>query len=86
MKTIIRIPENISLYLFADDKPVSIGSETIVGEPVELIIADCNSNNSEMIGNVTPPEDWIGAKYCFDGANWTLNPDYQPPRPLPEQE
>jgi hypothetical protein len=86
MKTIIRIPENISLYLFADDKPVSIGSETIVGEPVELIISDCNSSNAEVLQSVTPPEDWKGLKYLFDGTTWTLNPDYNPLTPPVVQE
>lgn len=86
MKTLVKIPENVSLYLFANDKPVVIGGDVIVGEPVEFIISDCDAGNSVMYENVTAPNDWAGCKYLFDGTNWTLNPGYIPPKPIPVQE
>ena len=46
MKTIVRKSDNISLYLFADDKEVTLESDkTVIGptDNPDLYIADCNS-------------------------------------------
>lgn len=81
MKTITRNDNNISLYLFADDKALDVQSDkTIVGDPEELIIGDCNSSNVTVHENVTEPDDWFGWKYFYDGTTWTLNPDWVDPR------
>lgn len=78
MKTITK--NDLSLYLFEDDKALTITAEDIaVGNPVEFTIADCNSLNTELHADVTPPEDWTGGKYHFDGTTWTLNPDWVDP-------
>jgi hypothetical protein len=81
MKTIVRNDNNISLYLFADDKFVDVQTDKIVvGNPPELIIADCNSNNATLFEGVTNPKKWTGWKYFYtDGDGWVLNPDWVDP-------
>ena len=54
------------------------GGETTVGY-VDEIICDMNSSNSTVHTSVTPPGDWKGGKYLFDGTDWTANPDYVAP-------
>ena len=86
MKTIVRNGKNESLYLVDDAKEVVItNTETTIGNPAELIISDCNATNVTLHSGVTPPSNWIGWKYLFDGAEWTLNPNYVEPR-LPQVE
>ena len=81
MKTITRNDNNISLYLFADDKALDVQSDKIiVGDPEELVIGDCNSSNVTVHENVTEPDDWYGLKYFYDGTTWTLNSDWVDPR------
>lgn len=78
MKTLTK--NNFSIYVFDDNKSLTITSDKItVGEPIEFVIDDCNSNNTVLHNNVTPPDDWIGHKYTFDGAAWALNPDWIEP-------
>lgn len=80
MKTIIRNGTNVSLYLFDDaTKVVVADTEIIVGNPTQLIIGDCNATNATLYTNVNSPSDWESWKYFFDGATWTLNPNYVPP-------
>ena len=84
MKTLTK--DNKSLYLFDNDKALSITAESItVGNPIEFIIGDCNSSNTELHAGVTPPADWAGGKYFFDGTTWTENPDWVDPATLEEQ-
>lgn len=76
MKTLTK--DSLSLYLFDDDKALLIEPDKItVGDPAELIIGDCNSGNTVLHENVTRPADWVGGKYLYDGAAWTLNPDWK---------
>lgn len=78
MKTLCFTDTNVSAYLFDDATPVEVTSEnTIVGQPVEFFIGDMKSTTARLYENVTEPNDWIGGKYLFDGANWTINPDYK---------
>ena len=78
MKTLTK--NNLSLYLFGDEKPLSIQQDKIVvGDPEELIIGDCNINNTTLHGGITAPADWVGGKYFFDGTDWALNPDWVDP-------
>jgi hypothetical protein len=78
MKTLTK--NRRSIYLFDDNKSLTITSESItVGEPVEFIIGDCNSNNIVLHSGVTAPDDWSGHKYDFDGTTWTQNPDWVDP-------
>ena len=82
MKTIVDIKTNTSRYLFADDKPLTIGSETItVGDPAEFIIGDLNSGNATLIEGVTEPEDWYGCKYtCASDGTFTAVEGWVDPR------
>ena len=89
MKTITRIGTNISLYLFDDATYVDIQSDkTVVGNPVEFVIDDCNDSNATLFEGVGNPEDWKGWKYLYtEEEGWVLNPDwnpYVPPEPPPE--
>lgn len=75
MKTLVK--DGKSIYLFEQIERVEINSENIVvGGPVFAVITDCNSSDTTLYENVTPPEDWVGHKYLFDGSTWTLNPDW----------
>lgn len=82
MKTLIRLEDNVSLYIFDDAKQVDVGLTGVtVGNPVDFYISFCNAANSVLMANVTPPADWTASKYCFDGTDWTLNPAYIEPTP-----
>lgn len=66
-----------SLYIFEDDKYLDLaGNDIIVGSPVEFVIANLGADASTLHTNVTPPEDWSGGKYFFDGTTWTLNSEW----------
>ena len=82
MKTIVDNATNTSRYLFADDKPLTIGSDAItVGDPAEFIIGDLNSGNATLIEEVTEPEDWYGCKYtCASDGTFTAVEGWIDPR------
>ena len=77
MKTIVQNESNYSSYVFEDDTEVTISSDNIATP--NFIISDLNSSNSTMHENVTPPDDWVGNKYTFDGTTWAANPDWVDP-------
>lgn len=79
MKTLTK--NNLSLYMFEDDKTLRINpTSLVVGDPVEFIISDCGTDNSVVYENITtPPEDWIGCKYLYNSGVWTLSPDWFDP-------
>ena len=95
MQTITFNSSNISAYIFEDSQiitsevdkivcPDSFSYTQIVGitETIaytDTIIQDMNSSNSTVHTDVTPPGDWAGGKYLFDGTTWTANPDYTAP-------
>jgi len=86
MKTLVknvRTVNNLSLYLFGDDVDLDIQSDKIiVGDPPQFIIADCNSTNTVLHTNVaTPPGDWTGTKYTYNGTAWAANSDYSEGKP-----
>jgi len=85
MKTILRRETKVSLYLVDDACPVIVGEDvTVIGDPPELMVADCTQNNCVVVENVAVPNDWRGGKYTYDGA-WTLSPKWvEPPPPAPE--
>ena len=82
MKTIVDNATNTSKYLFADDKPVTMGSDTItVGDPAEFIIGDLNSGNATLIEGVSEPEDWYWCKYtCASDGTFTTVEGWVDPR------
>ena len=84
MKTLVK--GGVSIYIFEDAEVVNIGSDSItVGDPLTLTIADCSSSDTVMHTGVTPPDNWDGCKYLFDGTTWSANPNYVAP-PAEEEE
>ena len=81
MKTIVRLDTNVSLYIFDDNQVVNIqDNQTVIGDPVIMCIADCDSSNVVLFENVTPPADWYGHKYLYTVDNgWELNPAWVDP-------
>jgi len=78
MKTLTK--NGLSIYLFDDAEVLSITEENItVGDPPKFIVGDCNSSDTTLFTDVTPPEDWTGCKYFYGGAIWSLNPDWVEP-------
>ena len=82
MKTIVETTTGLSKYVFEDAAEVAMSSDNIVTP--NFIIGDLNSNNSTMHEGVTPPDDWMGNKYTFDGTTWTANPDWVEPEAVEE--
>ena len=79
MKTLVK--HGISIYVFADSEAVNITSQNIViGNPETLIISDCTSSDTTLHTNVTPPTDWVGHKYLFNGTAWSANSAYVDPK------
>ena len=77
MQTITFKDSNISAYIFEDNPTIIVTAENITCP--NFIIGDLNSSNAAVYTGVTPPEDWAGSKYLFDGTIWTENPDYVEP-------
>jgi hypothetical protein len=79
MQTITK--DKSSCYLYDDSEIINIQKDSVViGNPPTLIIGDINIHNGQVYKNVTPPDDWKGNKYLFDGKTWELNPDFPPPK------
>lgn len=84
MKTLVK--DTKSIYIFDDAEVLDVTADNIqVGEPARMVIADCNSSNVTLYADVTPPADWTGHKYFFDGTTWTENPDWVDPATLEEE-
>jgi len=84
MQTITFKDSNISAYTFEDGDTLTATAENITCP--DFIIGDMNSSNATIHTGVTPPGDWAGGKYLFDGTTWTANSDYVVPTPPPEVE
>jgi len=80
-KTITENKTKLSKYVFADDKPVIMGSDmiTVGSDPVDFYVADLNSSTATMHTGVTAPDGWMGNKHFFDGTDWTINSDWKHP-------
>ena len=59
----------VSAYIFDDSTAIEVTSTNIVCP--EFIVGDLNSNNSTVHTGVTPPADWMGGRYTFDGSVFT---------------
>lgn len=80
MKTIID-SKNLSKYILEDNTQVSFESDCIkVGslDDLDFTISDLNINNSSLVENIIPPDDWNGNKYFYDNG-FVLNPDWIDP-------
>ena len=72
-KIIIENSNNRVKYAFDDLKSLTVSSESIiVGDPVDYIVGDLNSNTATVVLNVTLPEDFQGNKYEYDNGIWTI--------------
>ena len=83
MKTLTHNGSNLSAYIF-DDGDTITATEITTTCP-DFIICDMNTSNSTIHTSVTPPEDWAGGKYFFDGTTWTANSDYVAPPEMPPE-
>jgi hypothetical protein len=80
MQTLTRKATGVSLYIFEDSEAVvHADTMTHIGTPLTMTILDCDNQNTILYKNVTPPEDWAGWKYFFDGTTWTPNLDWVAP-------
>lgn len=80
MKTIVRKGTNLSLYLVADDVPVVMDAQMAqIGDPVDMYVSDCTTDNAVLHENVSDPGDWRGSKYFYNAGAWTLNPNWVDP-------
>jgi len=73
MKALVEKSTSEVKFVFADDVPLVFQIDRIVAP--ELVMLSMHSGNTAVYENVTPPDDWFGCKYLFDGTTWTLNPN-----------
>ena len=66
--------DNLSAYIFEDGDTITSESDRITCP--DFVILDLNSSTSTIHTGVTPPEDWVGWKYFFDGTTWTDNSNW----------
>jgi len=78
MQTITFNNTNKSAYIFEDADALTATAESITTP--NFIIGDLNSSNATIHTGVTPPEDWQGGKYLFDGTSWTTNENWTDPK------
>ena len=74
MKTLTFNDTGRSPYIFSNDKTVTVAIDkiTVGDEPnPDFYIGDMNSSNATLHLEVTPPEDWQGNRYTFNGSAWT---------------
>lgn len=77
MKTIVEKETQLSKFILNDDDEVQLLENTIL-IPNEII--SCHSKYDCVVyENVSPPEDWYGNKYTFDGSVWKESPDWIQP-------
>lgn len=74
MKTIVK--GTVSLMVFPDSTPVKMGETIIIGVSGRYQINN-KDNDHELYENVTPPEDYKGKRWCFDGTEWTVNNNWR---------
>lgn len=87
MKIITRTSSNMSLYVLSEDETLTWDDRgMVIGSPEWLIVSDCPADSVTVFDNITPPDDWRGGKYLFDGKAWKVNPDWVEPQPTPEPE
>jgi len=79
MKTIVRKSDNVSLYIYPDNKAITLESNrAVIGttDNPELYISDLNSSNAEVHTGVDDKSDYWGNKYKHDGTNWSDNSSF----------
>ena len=68
MKTITLNSNNVSVYTFEDSDSVVSTAENITCQ--HFMIGDMTSSNATIHTDATPPDDWQGGRYTYDGTTW----------------
>jgi|TARA_R110002096_G_scaffold664_3_gene3916 hypothetical protein len=84
MKTITFNSNNVSAYTFHDEHGLVATAENITCP--HFIIGDLNLTNSTIHEGVTPPADWMGGRYTFDGTTWTAVEGWVDPSTLVDDD
>jgi hypothetical protein len=74
MKTLVR--RSVSIMVLSDDVPVNMGPVIEIYNPPKYLI-DNRLGEIQLYENVTPPENYRGNLFCYDGENWTPNPNWR---------
>ena len=74
MKTLVR--RSVSIMVLKDDVPVSMGGTIEIYSPPRYLI-DNSLGEIELYENVTPPDNYKGNMFCFDGKTWSPNPNWR---------
>jgi len=83
-KVITENSTNLAKYVFDDGDTITYEADRLVCPA--FIVADLNSGNcTEHISVADVPGDYVGNRYFYDGADWTVNPDWVDPEDLPEE-
>lgn len=77
MKTLVK--NGVSLMVLHDNTPLTIGECVEIGSPVKVKI-DNKDNSIILYEQVTPPENYQGKRYCFDGTVWSYNFNWRDPK------
>jgi len=68
MQTITFNSNNVSAYKFDDAHTITATADNITCP--HFIIGDMNTSNATVHTGTTPPADWQGGRYTFDGTTW----------------
>lgn len=82
MKTVVQRTTNLSKYVFDDDVELVMYNEMMLTP--NFIVGDLNNTNAIIYEDVSPPENWVGNRYTFDGTDWTANDDWVDPDTVEE--
>jgi len=82
MKTVVQRTTNLSKYVFDDDVELVMYNEMMLTP--NFIVNDLNNTNAIIYEDVSPPENWVGNRYTFDGTDWTANDDWVDPDTVEE--
>lgn len=74
MKTICK--GTVSIMVLPDDTPVIMGETLIIGESGRYRISN-KDNDHVLYENVTPPDNYMGKRFCFDGISWSTNNNWR---------
>ena len=78
MKTITFNSSNVSAYTFEDSHSVVSTADNITCQ--NFIIGDMNSSNATIHTDATPPDDWQGGRYTYDGTTWAEVAGWEDPK------
>ena len=79
MKIIAFKENDLVIWAFDDNEHVAMQEDrTIVGDPVQFHIGDCNLETAYLVENVTLPADFVPWKFAYKTGQWIQNPDWKP--------